>query len=49
MGTVPSQRSVAEVLQDIVGNLQQIIRSEFRQQARNLKKKRPAPQDLRLH
>ncbi|MGB7435100.1 MAG: phage holin family protein [Candidatus Acidiferrum sp.] len=30
MGASPTQRSVADVLQDIVSNLQQIIRSEFR-------------------
>jgi uncharacterized membrane protein YqjE len=29
MATSPRQRSVPEVLQDIVGNLQEIIRSEF--------------------
>ncbi|HTZ49064.1 MAG TPA: phage holin family protein [Verrucomicrobiae bacterium] len=39
MGTVPSQRSVADVLQDIVGNLQQIIRSEFRLARAELKEK----------
>jgi hypothetical protein len=39
MGAVPSQRSVAEVLQDIVGNLQQIIRSEFRLAGAELKEK----------
>lgn len=30
MATPQTQRSVPEVLQDIVGNLQEIIRSEFR-------------------
>jgi VIT1/CCC1 family predicted Fe2+/Mn2+ transporter len=30
MATPPTQRSIPEVLQDIVGNLQDIIRSEFR-------------------
>ena len=30
MATPPMQRSFPEVLQDIVGNLQEIIRSEFR-------------------
>jgi uncharacterized membrane protein YqjE len=39
MGTVPSQRSVADVLQDIVGNLQQIIRSELRLARAELKEK----------
>jgi uncharacterized membrane protein YqjE len=39
MGTIPSQRSFADVLQDIVGNLQQIIRSEFRLARAELKEK----------
>ena len=30
MATPQMQRSVPEVLQDIVGNLQEIVRSEFR-------------------
>jgi uncharacterized membrane protein YqjE len=30
MATVQTQRSIPEVLQDIVGNVQEIIRSEFR-------------------
>lgn len=30
MGTLQTQRSVQEVLRDIVGNFQEIIRSEFR-------------------
>lgn len=39
MGTVPTQRSFVEVLQDIVGNVQQIIRSEFRLARAELREK----------
>jgi uncharacterized membrane protein YqjE len=39
MGTVPTQRSFVDVLQDIVGNVQQIIRSEFRLARAELREK----------
>ena len=39
MGTMPTQRSVSDVLQDILGNFQQIIHSEFRLARAELREK----------